>query len=178
MEGIVSLLDDTHYKLTEQLWAELEQRFGVRGIYVTPYPHFSYHVAGKYDVDKLDKALEWAARTSAPFTVSTSGIGVFTGPEPVIYIPAVRTLALTELHGRLWQALEGIGNEPWAYYHPTNWLPHITIGFDDITPANLPAIMQFLSEQQFNWEIRVDNLAHIALEGDEQKLRKTFKFDE
>jgi hypothetical protein len=42
MHGIVSLLDDRHYQLVENLWAELEREFSIRGVYVTPYPHFSY----------------------------------------------------------------------------------------------------------------------------------------
>ncbi len=42
MHGIVSLLDDQHYQLVEDLWAELKQEFAVEGVYITPYPHFSY----------------------------------------------------------------------------------------------------------------------------------------
>jgi len=41
MEGIVSLLDEEHTCLTEGLWAALEHEFGLRGISVTPFPHFS-----------------------------------------------------------------------------------------------------------------------------------------
>jgi hypothetical protein len=40
MHGIVSLLDNDHNQLIEELWAELEQEFSVHGVYVTPYPHF------------------------------------------------------------------------------------------------------------------------------------------
>ena len=44
MHGIVSLLDQPHYDQVEKLWVEIERRFGIKGIFVTPYPHFSYHV--------------------------------------------------------------------------------------------------------------------------------------
>jgi hypothetical protein len=45
MNAIVSLLDDFHYKKVEWIWAELKKRFHVEGIYITPYPHFSYQVS-------------------------------------------------------------------------------------------------------------------------------------
>jgi hypothetical protein len=44
MHGVVSLLDAAHYQAVESLWAELAA-CGLRGVYVTPFPHFSYHVA-------------------------------------------------------------------------------------------------------------------------------------
>src|SRR5215471_18966473 len=54
MHGIATLLDKDHYQLIEDLWAELERRFSVHGVYITPYPHFSYHVAQDYDLDLVD----------------------------------------------------------------------------------------------------------------------------
>ena len=40
MHGIVSLLDDEHYALVEDIWAELEKEFGVHGLYTTPFRIF------------------------------------------------------------------------------------------------------------------------------------------
>jgi len=54
MHGVVSLLDDEHYALVEHLWDEVETELGVRGLYKTPFPHFSYHVAEQYDLDLLE----------------------------------------------------------------------------------------------------------------------------
>lgn len=57
MHGVVSLLDEQHYARVEQLWRELESTFGVRDLYNTPFPHFSYHVAQHYDVEKLERIM-------------------------------------------------------------------------------------------------------------------------
>jgi hypothetical protein len=59
MHGIVSLLDSKHNQFIEELWAELKQEFSVDGVYITPYPHFSYHVAQDYDVDKIERDFNW-----------------------------------------------------------------------------------------------------------------------
>ncbi len=57
MNGVVSLLDPEHSRMVEDVWAELDRTFGVRGVYITPYPHFSYQVAAAYDAARLETAL-------------------------------------------------------------------------------------------------------------------------
>jgi len=98
MHGIVSLLDNDHYQLVEEVWAESEGEFSVHGVYVTPYPHFSYHVAQGYDVDKVESVLQRITSNITTFKVRTSGLGIFTGASPVLYIPVARSLELAELH--------------------------------------------------------------------------------
>lgn len=39
MHAIVSLLPEQQYRQVEQIWAELQEAFSVRGVYITPYPH-------------------------------------------------------------------------------------------------------------------------------------------
>jgi hypothetical protein len=73
MHGVVSLLDHKHYQLTEKLWHELEREVGLRGVYITPFPHFSYHVACGYDVATLEPILQHTARKAKEFKVKTSG---------------------------------------------------------------------------------------------------------
>lgn len=178
MEGIVSLLDNKHYALIEQLWAELEQRFGVRGVLITPYPHFSYHVASSYGADEqTDIALEKLAQATAPFTVTTSGLGIFTGASPVLYLSVVRTESLSEYHHTVWSALQGLGQNPQAHYQPEHWMPHVTIGFGDMKPDKLAEVVPFLSQRNFNWTIPIDNLAHIAERGEGQKVRRRYQFE-
>jgi hypothetical protein len=76
VHGIVSLLDSKHYQLVENLWAELEQEFAVRGVYITPYPHFSYQIARGYNVEQLEPILWRFASSQAVFQVKTSGLGI------------------------------------------------------------------------------------------------------
>ena len=145
MEGIVSLLDDKHYQVVEDLWAELAREFGVRGVYITPYPHFSYHVAAHYEIESLTPIIERITSNITTFQVRTSGLGIFAGRTPVIYIPVVRSLELTQLHEALWQEISPTAFGAQEYYHPNQWMPHITIGFGDINKENLPSIVRWLT---------------------------------
>jgi len=53
-------------------------------------------------------------------------------------------------------------------------MPHITIGFGDISKDNLTQIIPFLAERDFNWEITVDNIAVIYDSGTNQELKSRF----
>jgi 2'-5' RNA ligase len=176
MHGIVSLLDDKHYQLVENLWAELEQEFVVRGVYITPYPHFSYQIAQHYNVEQLEPILQRSAASQAAFQVKSSGLSIFTGSHPVLYIPVVRSPELTRFHQELWPEISTAGSGISDYYLPANWMPHITIGFGDINKVNLSHIVRSLTERDFNWEITVDNVALIYDTGTKQELKSRFDF--
>ncbi len=118
MHAIVSLLDNEHYQLVEDLWAELEREFSAHGVYITPYPHFSYHVAQHYDVDELESILKRITSNITTFQVRTGGLGIFTGARPVLYIPVVRSQELTELHQELWKVIPTADSGVQEYYHP------------------------------------------------------------
>jgi 2'-5' RNA ligase len=175
MHGIVSLLDSKHNQLVENLWAELKREFSVDGVYVTPIPHFSYHVAQAYDVNKVEAVLKRITSNITTFKVRTSGSGIFTGASPVLYIPVVRSLELTQLHQELWEQTSTASTGKVDYYHPDQWIPHITIGFGDISKDNLSQIIPFLAERDFNWEITVNNIAFIYDTGTKQEMMSRFE---
>ena len=174
MHGVVSLLDKQHYALVEHLWDELETGLAVTGLYQTPFPHFSYHVAEGYDLDLLGSILMRVASRCAMFRVRTAGLGVFSGDHPVLYVPVVRTPALSALHRRLWQELATASAGAVEYYHPERWMPHITLADGDVLKDHLPHIVRMLSAREFAWEIEVTNLSLIYDTGTSQGVRLRF----
>jgi len=174
MHGIVSLLDSEHNRLVEELWAELAVACGLRGVYVTPFPHFSYHVAARYDTDRLAEVLRQVTRDMAPFYVRTTGLGMFTGAHPVLYLPIVRTSELSRLHHALWHAVAPASSGGVDYYHPDVWMPHITVGFGDIDPDSAAAAARLLATRTLDRDIRIDNLAVIYDTGTEQEVRSRY----
>src|SRR5947209_3113944 len=124
MQGVVSLLDDRHYARVQAIWEELGQKFNVRGMYVTPYPHFSLQVAEQYEEEACESYLRSLAARTRPFRVRTAGLGIFTVANPILYIPVVRSPRLSELHRELWCNIKQ--RTPGAvahYYHPDEWSP-------------------------------------------------------
>lgn len=170
MNGVVSLLDDEHYQQVEALWAELAECFGLQGVYITPFPHFSYQVADYYDTQQLEPILRQAASKISPFQIKTTGLGIFTGTQPVLYIPVVRSLELSQVHQTLWQAISQAGQGILDYYMPENWMPHITIGFGDLQPNLLPEVTRLLGTRDFTWEMTINHFAFIDNTGIQQQL--------
>lgn len=174
MDGVVSLLDAQHEQKVHELWAEFKANFGVHGVHMTPVPHFSYHVAENYDIDRLDRLLRKIVRETRPFDVKTNGLALFTGADPVLYIPVVRNPALTNFHLKMWHAISESAFGTVDYYHPDNWRPHITLTHRDVNHDLLPHIIRLLSERQFFWNIHVDNLSLLHTADDNTSIRLHF----
>ena len=176
MQGIVSLLDDEHYALVEGLWDELEREFGVRGLYATPFPHFSYQVAQQYDPERAEAVLSEAARETQPFKVRTAGLGIFNAAQPVLYVAVVRSPELSDLHERLWAQLSAAGHGVSPYYRPEMWVPHVTLAQNNVSYEQLCGIVGWLGGRSFHWETTVNNLSLIYDTGERQGLRCRYDF--
>ncbi len=174
LHGVASLLDDQNYALVEHLWDELETEYGVQGLYQTPFPHFSYHVAEGYDTDLVESILPRVTSRCAAFKVRTAGLGVFSGDHPVLYIPVVRSPALSALHQKLWHELAEASAGTVEYYHPEQWTPHITLAGGEVLKNRLPDIVRMLSVRSFDWEMEVNNLSLICDMGTAQDVRVRF----
>lgn len=171
MHAVVALLDAPHYELVEELWARMAQKFGLRGIYQTPFSHFSYQVAPHYDLTALEPVMREIAASQPPFRVRTAGLGIFTGPQPVVYLPVVRSPELTRFHAAIWPRLAAAGTGLLGYYRPESWVPHITMAFGDVSAENLGAVVTWLNEQDLDWELDVGNLSLIYNDGTRQGLK-------
>jgi hypothetical protein len=171
MNAIVSLLDEEHDRVVRGLWGELEHDFGVTAQYAQPFTHFSYHVADDYDLDGLRPILEGLIQDHGPFTVSTSGLGVFTGARPVLFVPVVRSPDLDALHAALWSRCTAAFGVGLPYYAPDAWVPHVTLAQGPAAVERFPDVVRALTHREFNWNLRIDNLAVIEDGGPDRGLR-------
>lgn len=176
MNAIVAMLDPTHERRVYDLWEELETKFKVRGVYVTPYPHFTFQGASNYDLERLPSTFEQVASGSVSLKVQTSGLGIFTGESPVLFIPVKRTPTLNRMHERVWTACQPLTTGLSPHYETSQWIPHITIGFGDMKPSILAAISTYLAARDLDWEIEVNSLAFIHHTGDAQVLKFRTQF--
>ena len=162
MDGVVTLLPEPFYSDVETIWADLQLACNVRGILATPVPHFSWHVAEGYDKEQLLKNLTQICAETRPFTIRTAGLGIFTGDIPVVYIPLVKNRTLMDFHDRVWSAADGCAFGSRNYYGPEDWMPHITLVFQDVCVENIACIASRLFNHSFSWEMEAQNLALIG----------------
>jgi 2'-5' RNA ligase len=167
MQALVSLLEPIASSQIQHLWKRLEERCGLQGIKSTPYPHFSWEVAENYDEAKLVSMLEEITLSARPFTIQTSGLGLFTGLEPVIYIVIAKDQHLMDFHKMIWEKTQNLANEINLYYMPDAWIPHITLAHSDVSRESLLCAMEELGFIPLNWEVEIDNLALVGQAGSE-----------
>lgn len=177
MHGVVSLLNQPYYRQVEAIWETFEREMGVRGVLITPFPHFSYHVAEHYDLPQIGPVLEKFAHETAPFEVQTTGLGVFTGGlKPVVYINVVRSPQLSAMNAALWSLLAEWSAGIVEYYHPWQWAPHITVAHGDFGQDALPQIMAILSRFDLVWTLAVDNLTLLYTDDTAKQDEVQFQF--
>lgn len=175
--GTVTLLNDENASAVEDITSKIESRF--EDVKAATHPHISYHIAEKYDLETVEDYLRDIAREKESFEVDASGIGVFTEPETVVYVPVVRTPELSELHTRIWEMLANprLSSRAVEHYDPKNWFPHITLA-QSIEKDELGEVVDLVENQDVNWEIRVDNISVLYQENGELDVRSNFRFDE
>jgi len=173
--GVVSLLDEEHEERVLRLWEELEREFGLsfRDTYL---PHFTYHSAERYDLDRLEAVLRRRAAESVPFEARCSVLAVIRAPEvPCFFLPLVRAPVLSELHRALWEELSEIAFGILDRYGPEYWMATINLTPD--TERDLSkALLEYLLQRDLSWEIRVDNISLLHDSGTRQELAYRLDF--
>lgn len=166
LQGVITVLDDAHYNLVEGMARGLQEAFGVAEAKPTLRPHFSYHVAESYDGERVKERLRVLGQEMGVFRVQTTGLGIFMGgPAPVVYVNVVRDARLAQVHERVYGAVQGLARDANVHYEPMNWVPHITLGDKYLRPGTLPDIIRWLQDQNFVWDIEVNNLTFIGAGG-------------
>jgi 2'-5' RNA ligase len=177
MQAIVTLLDAAANSRIEAVWQMLDLKCGLKWIKKTPYPHFSWQSAEKFPDDETIATLQQVADHTRPFRITTSGLGVFTGSQPVVYLVVTKDERLLRLHKAIWQAIRSEELGVNAYYSPKSWVPHITLAFEDVDLKAVECAMHELALQPLEWEIQVNNLALVGQKGDEVgELYRRFDF--
>lgn len=175
MITIASLFDKRSSKQTGLVWDLLETECSLSGIRNIPYPHFSWLTGADFSDKHIFDLLEDLCKKLEPFEIKTTGIGIFTGDEPIIYLPLVKTKKLFEYHQMIWALIENHVSEVNSYYSPENWIPHITIGFGDVTTDRLSCAVRNLSKYDLSMTITIDNLSYLSRIEEQAKIEKIFK---
>ena len=161
LAAVASILPDDAVAQVRGLWGELERELGLTGAAISPLPHFSYQVARDYDLDVLGEVVASLARGARPLRVQTAGLGVFTGPAPVVHVPIVKSPELARFHLAVWSAASVAAEKLDQHYHPVSWVPHVSLAFGDTTPAKAAAAVEQLAERDLAWDLELDNLAIV-----------------
>jgi 2'-5' RNA ligase len=178
MYSIASLLDPSSDQAVRSIWARFENECGLTGIKVTPLPHFSWQSADAYQVEPVADVLAEIAEATQPFSVHVSGLGIFTGAQPIIYLPIVKSPSFVKIHQILWDRLRPFAVVPNLYYDPDRWLAHITLAYHETDPQRLGCAVVEAAMKSLSFEIYVDHFAILYQTDGKAGLHSRFEFGE
>jgi hypothetical protein len=161
MLAIASLISLNSNPESKALWDSIEDRCGAFGYAKTRIPHFSWQVAADYDLQSMIPTLTAQVSTWQEFTISTVGLGLFTGNFPVLYLPIIKTQNLLEKHKELWNLCSSFGTEVSPMYAPESWLPHITLVHQGFTLDSVTCIIKDLYLQKISLQFVVKKIEII-----------------
>lgn len=178
MFTIASLLDLSSDQAVRGLWERFEAACGLMGVRSAPLPHFSWSAAEAYQIEAVEMALQDLTAQVQPFSVRTAGLGIFTGPRPVVYISLVKNEALLKLHALLWQRTFPFSQGPSLYYSPDQWVPHITLAYNEVESSRLGCAIVDIVMEKIELQFSVDHVAVLYQVDGKAGVKSRFSFQQ
>ncbi len=119
-------------------------------------------------------AISALVSTWKEFSVKTAGLGLFTGENPALYLPIIKTRDLLEKHQELWELCKGFGNQISILYSPENWLPHITLVHQGFSLENATCVIEDLYTRKLDIRFNVNKVEIIYQTDNEEGIKAEF----
>lgn len=160
MPGVIALLPEPFAARVEGLWDTMERQFGIPRGYPGAVPHLSFHIGEHRRNAGSEPIVQQIARSTAPFLVSTAGMGVFGGTPPVVHLAVARSPRVASLAERLTEELDAAGFPPTdPYFSAEKWIPHITIAHQNLESFELGPMLEWLAKQDLAWNIPLTSIS-------------------
>jgi len=90
-------------------------------------PHLSLTVYDASSEDGIADLLEEIAEKFTTFSIQFSAVGLFPGPENVVFLAPIVTRSLLDIHTALHQGLDRLSITSRPHYRPQAWVPHVGV---------------------------------------------------
>lgn len=172
--AVVGLLDDNSEQRFKDLWAQLEDRFGVGDLrHRVPWPHVSFVVAERI-LEGIAEIVHELAQRVEPIAFRAPSWTVFTGPSPMlpaIVRAVVRQPALDAAHSQIAPAARSRLADVSPLTEPDAWNPHITLAARDLRIQQVGPVVQWLADNDVpTWTGQITRLGLIVDDNGEHDL--------
>jgi 2'-5' RNA ligase len=174
--SVATLVDFSRNAEAKESWNRVKVISQIEGFALSPMPHISFHVAMDYDLPVVNASLIEITGRFQTFVMRASGVGVFSGIQPVVYFPVVKTRKLLDLHEEIWNGLKDATKSANMFYAPDDWMPHVTMAYQKADAYNICDVIGRLIKEHIEFEFLVDHLAIIYRDREELGQKGTFPF--
>ena len=145
------------------MWAELARRKVARNLRdAGSRPHMTLAVYNDMNVGDLKTIAEGLARAAIPLDIAFDNVASFSVDLGVVYLQPAREETLRSLHEQLHQHGETWADRVWAYYRPSNWIPHCTLAMG--IPPNELARTLFAARDMYRYiSGRIESLGIVGM---------------
>jgi 2'-5' RNA ligase len=133
---------------------------------IPPVPHLTWHVANEYDFIRTEFCLAELVKDVKPIYTKVIGLGIFSGLEPVIYLPVFKNSKLIRFHQKIWKGINRYAIEPSKFYAPDTWIPHLTLAFGSINNEKLQCTLNQLVYRPIQFDFLIDQIIFGFLKDD------------
>ena len=166
MYAIISVLDPNASTEVYIYWKKLSLGCGLNAIFHMPTPHLTWMVCQDLDVDHAAPLISHVSSQKGAITSRSSGLGIFTGDNPVLYLPIVKSQEMIGLHKVIWDLLKPLTRTTKEFYSPIAWVPHITLALNDLTKEKLACAVNSIAFEEIALNVTIDNLCIAEYEKD------------
>jgi 2'-5' RNA ligase len=168
--AVATILDIQRDPEALEAWNQIKDAFSNAALEVPGLLHFSWHVATSYQSGRIEDCLREATRDLPLIQSTSTGLGIFTSEQPVLYLPVNKKPLMTDLHHHLWECLAPISVNVNSFYDPENWIPHITLAYEDANGDQISRAAALLLRRHIGFRIQLDHLALIYRNGSENGI--------
>jgi 2'-5' RNA ligase len=147
-------------------WPQIESVCQYSGIIPNTIPHFSWQTAENYHLDQTREKLVALAKSIENFSFTTSGIGIFPNDRKIIFLIIVKSRKLLEIHEQIWHELLPYSINPRMHYSPENWIPHISLNFQNLTTDQFQCSLDELLKIDLQFTFQVNEFGILYLNED------------
>lgn len=138
------------------------------------HPHITLGICNQIDREPLWPALSALAAQTQSLPILLSHIGIFQGPDGVVYYGVTVTQPLLDLHNTFHQVFAPYAREQWEYYLRGKWVPHCTVAFE-LTTEGVSQAVPICLRTQLPLQARLTSLVVAEILPD--RAQTIFKHD-
>ena len=157
------------------IWNELDFACEMNQVKFAPIPHFSYMTYKSVNNPiGLQQTMLDLGNEISPFEIQISGLGIFQGPSPILYLPIVKTKFLFDIHSKILGSISPYIAEASDFYKENNWIPHITLAIRDINLDNLSCAVDRCMQFDLSFRLKIDHLAILYMDDETFGINSRF----
>jgi 2'-5' RNA ligase len=135
--------------------------------HITIFPPFEW---AEENLHQLQRELETFGKAQSPFQVNLSGFAAF--PPRVIYVHVEPSDELQNLYLNICNLVQNCGIENPHTSRP--FVPHITVGFRDLTLQKFEEAWQEFSDRPISFEFSVNSICLLKHDGNQWNVMQSY----